>query len=158
MPGPDMVLTINSFISILQTINVLWERGKRGKSLEFWLKIPAAVSRALMIHGRPLSCLKVNSLLMVCPGSALPRHRVQKLFVRGEGPGVGARQLGRQLQWPVALLSPELIRSDRTQARHPGHCQQQDQSKLGTWQDTFVTKMLHHWAPAADANCPLCIE
>ena len=155
MPGPDMVLTINSFISILQTINVLWERGKRGKSLEFWLKIPAAVSRALMIHGRPLSCLKVNSLLMVCPVQTRSAEVVcEGGRARGWGPGSWAGQL----QWPVALLSPELIRSDRTQARHPGHCQQQDQSKLGTWQDTFVTKMLHHWAPAADANCPLCIE
>ena len=89
-----MVLTINSFISILQTINVLWERGKRGKSLEFWLKIPAAVSRALMIHGRPLSCLKVNSLLMVCPLPG-PDTECRSCLWGERGPGGGARQLGR---------------------------------------------------------------
>ena len=85
-----MVLTINSFISILQTINVLWERGKRGKSLEFWLKILAAVSRALMIHGRPLSCLKVNSLLMVCPAQT----RSAEVVCEGGGPGGGGQAAG----------------------------------------------------------------
>ena len=100
-----MVLTINSFISILQTINVLWERGKRGKSLEFWLKIPAAVSRALMIHGRPLSCLKVNSLLMVCPLPG-PDTECRSCLWGERGPGGGARQPGSfSGQWLCYLRS-----------------------------------------------------
>lgn len=90
-------------------------------TLEFWLKILAAVSRALMIHDRRLSCLKVTSLLMVCPGPG--QMRCAEVVCEGggmRGPGVGDtrdRQVGPgQLQWPVALLSPGL--SGLIGARH----------------------------------------
>ena len=43
-----------------------------------------------MIHGRPLSCLKVNSLLMVCPAQT----RSAEVVCEGGGPGGGGQAAG----------------------------------------------------------------
>ena len=103
-----MVLTINSFISILQTINVRGE-GERG-NLAFWLKywprwaphwwsLCCHVWRSQSANGLPGPdcCAEV-----VCEAG-------------GAGPGGGDTWPG-QLQWPVALLSPGL--SGLIGARH----------------------------------------
>ena len=111
-----MVLTINSFISILQTIN---ERGRQGESNIRILTQNTGSGEPRTDDSRQAAVMSEGHQ----SANGLPRpwpDAVQKLFVREGGCGArgwGDRQVGPgQLQWPVALLSPGL--SGLIGARH----------------------------------------
>ena len=109
-----------------------------------------------MMQDWQLSCLMSEGqrLLMVWPRPP-GRPDVAQVVCEGGGGGGMAGGAGGTGVWAasVALLS-RLIRSDRSRARHHGHCQHQISPNLAKY---ICHKMLHHRV-AADANCPLCIE
>ena len=129
-----MVLTINSFISILQTIN---ERGRQGERKIRILTQNTGSGEPRTDDSRQAAVMSEGHQ----SANGLPRPRPDALcrsclWGRGDaGPGGGGHwgQAGGAGAASVAsgFVISRLIRSDRGQARHSGHCPQQDQSKLG---------------------------